>query len=434
MNYVINNQLLRKFLSIIFFLLLYRIGTYIPLPGVNIQVLYNLIQDQSQGVIGMFNVLTGGAISRMSIFSLNIMPFITASIIIQIFIISSKDISDLLKNGEKGKTRMSQYTKYLSFLLALFQGYIISYSMESQHISYNGINLLQTTGIIFRIVNVLTLTTGTVIVIWFSEKISEKGVSNGTSLIIFTGIVSGLLPSIFQLLEMLKTNILSFQFLLLPFIFLLFIIYTIVFVENSLRKVSIFFPKKQVRNKLFVNKVNFLPIKINVSGLMPSIFANSLLLFPISLLSNNSSTNYLSNFFISYLSHGKPLFIILQSILIFFFSFFYSGVTFNTLEVSNNLRKSGAIITGIRPGKQTSDYLYFILMRITVIAALYIVFICSIPELIFLHLKLPLYLGGTSLLIITLVVLDLISYIQSYCTTMGYSTLMQNFSIMTRKQ
>lgn len=422
-----NILFIKKVFIVFFFLILYRIGTFVPLPGVNFKILGNIIEYKYQGILGMFNVFTGGAISRVSIFSLNIMPFITSSILIQLFFFISKEIYGNSKFSEYSKARINQYTKYLAVLLALLQGYGISYSLELM--TYKGVGLIASYSILLKLSIIITLTAGTVIVIWFGEQISQYGIGNGSSLIIVTGIISGLIPSICQLFDTLQN-----QYMLFYFFFIIFIvIYIIVFIETSLRKIRVQYPRRQIGNKLYVGQSSFLPMKINVCGVLPSIFANSLLLLPSTMTNVIHNKIYIIKILSEYFAHGKPLFITIHGVCVVFFCFFYAAITFNTDDIANNLRKSGGIVVGYRPGKQTADYLYFILTRITVIAAIYMFLVCSIPEFLSSQLKVPLYLSGTSILIMISVIIDTSAQIQANLTSVTYNNLMKTSNVVKKR-
>lgn len=423
----------KKIFFVIFILIIYRFGTYIPLPGVNLMILDSIVNEQAKGILGMFNVLTGGALGRMSIFTLNIMPYITASIIMQLMTVLSKDFSELRKSGETGRQKINQYSKYLSVILALFQGYGIAVGIES--LSHNGVALISDPGIYFRIVTMFSLMGGTIVVVWFADQINTKGIGNGSSVIIFAGIVSGLLPSIFSLLEMGKNNVVSTQFLLLCFILVVFMIVFVVFMEKAQRKLVVQYPRKQVGKKIYAGDSTHLPIKINVSGVIPPIFANALLLFPATIagFSAGAEATGWRKFVEIYLSQGKPLYVVLYIVFIVFFCFFYSTIVFNPEETAENLRKSGAIIIGRRPGNQTKEYLQYILTRITVIGASYIAIICAVPEVLSHQFNMPFYLGGTSILIVISVVLDLSSQIQSHLLSNKYVNLMKKTDMMRRR-
>ena len=427
-------DLSKKIFFVLFILIIYRIGTYVPLPGVNLMVLDDIVQTRARGILGMFNVLTGGALGRMSVFTLNIMPYITASIIMQLLSVVSKEFSELRKSGELGRQKINQYSKYLAVVLALFQGYGIAVGIES--LNHNGTPLINDPGLYFRIVAMFSLMGGTVIVIWFADQINLKGIGNGSSVIIFTGIVSGLLPAISSLLEMGRNNILSTQFLLFCLVVVISMVLFIVFMEKAHRKLLVQYPRKQVGKKIYAGDSTHLPIKMNVSGVIPPIFASAILLFPTTIagFSSGGDVSSWQKFVANYLSQGKPMYLALYIILIVFFCFFYSMIIFNPEETAENLRKNGAVIIGRRPGKQTQDYLQFVLTRITVIGATYIAMVCAVPETLTSQFNMPFYLGGTSLLIVISVVLDLSSQIQSYMLSNKYMSLMQKANMMRRSR
>lgn len=432
-SYTGGQDLKEKIFFVIFILFIYRIGTYIPLPGINMSVLDNIAKEQTKGMLGMFNVLTGGALGRMSIFTLNIMPYITASIVMQLISILSKDFSEIRKSGEVGKQKISQYSKYLSLMIALFQGYGVAIGAES--LNYNGIKLITYPDIYFRTITMFTLMGGTVSVIWFSDQINIKGIGNGSSVIIFTGIVSGLIPSFLSLLEINKNNGIPLLFLFICCTLAIFMVLLVVFFEKSQRKLLVQYPRKQVGNKIYSGNSTHLPIKINISGVIPPIFANAILLLPATII-NFNATRSVSNhhrFIEQYLSQGRVLYIILYLFLIVFFCFFYTSIIFNPGETSENLRKSGAVIVGIRPGYQTKEYLQYITNRITVIGSIYISLICAIPEILTHQLSIPIYLGGTSILIIIGVIIDLSAQVQSHLLGNKYMHLMKKANMMRNR-
>ena len=426
----IKTDLGKKIFFVLFILIIYRVGTYISLPGINLSILDNFIKDQGRGMMGMFNTFTGGALGRMSIFTLNIMPYITSSIIMQLLTVLSKELKELKKYSEVGRQKINQYSKYLSVVLALFQGYGIAVGIES--FSYANINLVSNPGIYFRVISMFSLMGGTMVVIWLADQINTKGIGNGSSIIIFTGIVSGFIPSLIALLEMGKNRAVSLQFLFLFFIALIIMLILVVFMETSQRKLLVQYPMKQIGKKIYSGDSTHLPIKINISGVIPPIFANALLLLPSTIIgfSVDSRTNSWRYFIESYLSQSKPLYIILYSIFIIFFCFFYSIIVFNPHETAENLRKNGAVIIGRRPGTQTKKYLQYIINRITVIGSSYIALLCVIPEILINQFNMLFYLSGTSILIVVSVVLDLSTQIQSYLLSNKYANLMQKTSII----
>jgi preprotein translocase subunit SecY len=426
-------DLSRKIFFVLFILIMYRIGTYIPLPSVNLMILDSIVKAQAKGVLGMFNVLTGGALGRMSVFTLNIMPYITASIIMQLLTVLFKEFSELKKSGASGRQKINQYSKYLAVFLALFQGYGIASGIEV--LNHNGTPLINNPGIYFKIVTMFSLMGGTVIVIWFADQINQKGIGNGSSVIIFAGIVSGLLPAISSLLEMGRNNIVSNQFLFFCLLVIVSMVMFIVFMEKAHRKLLVQYPRKQVGKKIYAGDSTHLPMKINVSGVIPPIFASAILLFPSTIAGFSTSGNISAwqKFVANHLSQGKPFYIVLYIVFIMFFCFFYSTIIFNPEETADNLRKNGAVIIGRRPGKQTQEYLQFILTRITVIGASYIAIVCAVPEFLIAQFNMPLYLGGTSLLIIISVILDLSSQIQSHMLSNKYMSLMKKTNVMRRR-
>ena len=426
----IKTDLGKKIFFVLFILIIYRVGTYISLPGVNLSILDNFIKDQGRGMMGMFNTFTGGALGRMSIFTLNIMPYITSSIIMQLLTVLSKELKELKKSSETGRQKINQYSKYLSVVLALFQGYGIAVGIES--FTYANINLVSNPGVYFRVISMFSLMGGTMVVIWLADQINTKGIGNGSSIIIFTGIVSGFIPSLISLLEMGKNKAVSLPFLCLFFVALIIMLILVVFMETSQRKLLVQYPMKQIGKKIYSGDSTHLPIKINISGVIPPIFANALLLLPSTIIgfSVDSRTNSWRYFIENYLSQSKPLYIILYSIFIIFFCFFYSIIVFNPHETAENLRKNGAVIIGRRPGTQTKKYLQYIINRITVIGSSYITVLCIIPEILINQFNMLFYLSGTSILIVVSVVLDLSIQIQSYLLSNKYANLMQKTSII----
>ena len=414
-----------KILFIIFAIILYRIGTYIPVPGVNTLAMTQVMGQQSGGVLGMFNMFTGGALGRMSIFTLNIMPYITASIVMQLMTVISKDIGALKKEGESGKKKINKYTKYLTILLAVSQGYGISVGIENMGSPGNEIVL--DPGMYFRMVAVLSLLGGTMFVVWLGEQITAKGLGNGSSLIIFAGIVAGLPSAIASLFEMGRTGALSTFVILMIVVMALALIAGIIFFERAQRKITVQYPKKQIGNKIYGGDSTHLPLKLNTAGVIPPIFANSILLFPTTILGfiGSNGDSVVHSFISEHLSHGKFLFLAIYVTMIFFFGFFYTSVVFNPDETAENLRKNGAIVLGKRPGKQTAEYLDYVLTRLTVIGSMYISVVCIIPELLMTHYAVPFYLGGTSLLIVVNVVMDLFTKVQTHFLTAQYSNLLK---------
>jgi len=419
-------ELKNKIFFVIFILILYRFGTFIPIPGINVALMDDVVKSHAGGILGMFNVLTGGALARMSIFALNIMPYITASIIMQLMSVISADMAALKKEGESGRKKINQYTRYLTILLAIFQGYGISVGLEAMAAGDAG--LVYNPGYAFRVISTISLTVGTVIVMWMAEQINVRGIGNGSSLIIFTGIVSGLPSGIAAFFEMGRAGAISSVMVVLILALALALVGFIVVCERAQRKITINYPKRQIGKKVYGGDSSHLPLKLNTSGVIPAIFASSLLLFPATIAGFSGSLDYAEGgwreFVAIYLSHGKFLYVALYAFLIAFFCFFYTSVIFNAEETAENLRKNGAVVLGRRPGKHTADYLDYVLTRITTIGAVYLVVVCVLPEILISKYSIPFYLGGTSILIVVNVVLDLHMQIQTQLLGAQYSNLL----------
>lgn len=419
--------LLSKFCFVIFMLIIYRIGTYVPLPGVNAILLSEVVKNNTGGMLGMFNMLTGGALGRLSIFALNIMPYITASIIMQLLTVVSKDISAMKKDGDQGRKKINQYTRYLTISLALLQGYGIAVGAEN--IVYNNMSVIYDPGMKFRLIAALNLAGGTMFVVWITDQITSRGIGNGSSLVIFCGIVAGLPAALGNIFEMGRSGSISTTFLLLIIAMCIGLVALIVFVEKAQRRIPVNYPKRQVGNRIFSGESSHLPLKMNTSGVIGPIFANSLLLFPTTILgfsSENYDVNSWQYFVVSHLSHGKVTYIILYVLMIILFSFFYTSVIFNAEETAENLKKGGAVVANRRPGANTSEYLDFVLTRITFIGSIYVSFICVLPEILIAQYSIPFYLGGTSLLIIVSVIIDMFQQTQMYVINSQYGMIMKN--------
>ncbi|MDJ1257462.1 MAG: preprotein translocase subunit SecY [Candidatus Midichloria sp.] len=424
-----SGELTAKIFFIIFALFLYRLGTYIPLPGVNTLAMSQIASQQSGSILGMFNMFTGGALGRMSIFALNIMPYITASIIMQLMTVISSDISVLKKDGEAGRKKINQYTKYLTVVLALSQGYGIAVGIESMNSAT--LEIVLNPGLNFRIIAALSLLGGTMFVVWLGDQITARNLGNGSSLIIFTGIVAGLPSALASLFEMGRTGAISTFFILAVIVMALGLIFGIIFIERAQRKITVRYPKRQVGNKVYAGDSTHLPLKLNTSGVIPPIFASSILLFPMTIVNfmSASEPGAWKQFIAMNLAHGKTLYIVLYVVMIFFFGFFYTSVVFNPDETAENLRKNGAIVLGRRPGKHTAEYLDYVLTRLTVIGSIYLSIVCIIPEILMTSYSVPFYLGGTSLLIVVNVVMDLFTRIQTYFLTSQYHHLLKKNKI-----
>jgi preprotein translocase subunit SecY len=408
-------------------LIIYRLGSYVPIPGIDSIILSKIAEKNASGILGIVNMFSGGSLSRMSIFALAIMPYITASIVFQLLTIVSKSLENLKNEGEIGRKKINQYTKYLTIILATFQAFGISVSLQGM--SYSTGSVVVLTGSIFNLLAVITLVTGTMFLMWLGEQITKNGIGNGTSLIIFVGIISGLPNALASFFELGKGGVISTAVIIGVILMLSVMILVVVFIEKAYRKILVQYPKRQVGNKFFAGDVSHMPLKLNTASVIPPIFASAILLFPLTIANfsnaNPEGAQGILQLITSYLSHGKPLYVLLYMALIIFFSFFYTSIIFNPNEVSDNLRKYGGIIPGRRPGKHTAEYLDYVLTRLTLIGAFYMAIICAIPEILMSYYSVPFYLGGTSLLIIVNVINDTSNQIQTYLLTQQYEHLMK---------
>jgi preprotein translocase subunit SecY len=405
-------------------LIVYRLGTHIPIPGVNPQILASIFAQKSTGILGMFDMFSGGALQRMAIFALNIMPYISASIIVQLMGSVIPSMEQLKKEGEIGRKKMNQYTRYLTVLLATIQGYGIAVGLE--HMSGSQGSAVFDPGLFFRVTAVATLVGGTIFLMWLGEQITARGIGNGTSLIIFAGIVARLPTAIAQTLALGREGAISTGLIFLIIFLAVAVIAFIVFMERAQRRILVQYPKRQVGQKIYGGESTHLPLKLNTSGVIPPIFASSLLLLPMTIVgfSGNNATGFVANI-ARYIQHGQPLYMALYGALIVFFCFFYTTLVFNPKETAENLRKAGGFIPGMKPGKNTADYLMYILNRITVIGAAYITFICLLPEFLIAKFNIPFYFGGTGLLIAVTVTMDTVAQIHSYLIAHQYEGLMR---------
>ena len=417
------SDLSKKVFFSIFILIICRIGTYIPVVGLNIEALGELVQRNQSGILGMFNILSGGSLARMSIFALAIMPYITASIIMQLLSLAYPALANIRKEGEIGRKKIAQYSRYLTVILATLQAYGLAVSLEGMTATSGSIVLIP--GLFFRTSTVITLVVGTMLLMWLGEQITNKGIGNGTSLIIFVGIISTVPSSIISILELSRKGTMSLLVVLIIPVSLILTIALIIFFEQSHRRILIQYPKRQIGNRVSKAESTHLPIKLNTSGVIPPIFASSLLLFPLT-ITNFMNTDSSIMQFISYnLSHGRPLFIILYAALIILFSFFYTAIVFNSTETAENLKKYGAYIAGKRPGKNTAEYLDYLLVRLTTVGSLYLCVVCIIPEVYMSKLSIIFSLGGTSLLIVVNVILETFNQIQAFLFSGKYKTLIK---------
>ena len=411
-------------------LIIYRLGTYLPLPGIDPGALADIFSQQSSGILGMFDMFSGGALGRMTIFALNIMPYITASIIMQLMTAIVPSLEALKKDGEAGRKMINQYTRYLTVLLATVQGYGIAVGLESAS------GVVDDPGLFFRVTTVVTLVGGTLFLMWLGEQITSRGVGNGISLIIFAGIVANLPTALAGTLELGRTGALSSLLIVLLFVMAAAVIAFIVFIERSVRKILVQYPKRQHGNKVFGGDQSFLPLKINVPGVIPPIFASSLLLMPVSIINLTGGQAGGADWLVALnamLGRGQPLYLLIYVSMIVFFAFFYTAIVFNPEDTAENLRKYGGYIPGIRPGKSTADYLDFVLTRLTVLGAAYLSAICILPELLISKYAVPFYFGGTSLLIVVTVTLDTVGQIQSHLLAHQYEGLVKKSRLKGRR-
>lgn len=402
-------------------LVVYRIGAHIPVPGIDPVVLADLFKSQKGGILGMFNMFSGGALSRFTIFALGIMPYISASIIMQLATIAVPYLEQLKKEGEAGRRKITQYTRYGTLVLALFQAYGISVALQSQA------NLVLHPGLMFQLTTVITLVTGTLFLMWLGEQITERGLGNGISLIIFAGIAAGLPNAIGSTLELARTGAFSIPFVLTLIIGAFAITALVVFVERGQRKILVNYAKRQVGNKVYGGQSSHLPLKLNMAGVIPPIFASSIILFPATLagwFGAGSGMSWLKDVS-EKLSPGQPIYVMLYAAAIIFFCFFYTALVFSPKETADNLKKSGAFLPGIRPGDQTARYVEKIMLRLTMVGAIYITLVCLLPEFLVVKWNVPFYFGGTSLLILVVVTMDFMAQVQSYLMTHQYENLLK---------
>jgi preprotein translocase subunit SecY len=424
-------ELKKRLWFVLFALIVYRIGAHVPVPGVDPHIMQEIFLKHQGGVLGMFNMLSGGALGRMTIFALAVMPYISASIIVQILTFALPSLANLKKEGEAGRRKINQYTRYGTVVLAAFQGYGIAVGLESMTGSKG--SAVIDPGFFFRFSTTITLIGGTMFLMWLGEQITARGIGNGISLIIFTGIVAGLPSALGKTFELGRTGVMSTPFILFILSAVIFLIALIVFIERGQRRLLIQYPKRQVGNKMYGGESNYMPLKVNTAGVIPPIFASSLLLFPLTIASFNAAggPEWL-RVASSYLAHGQPLYIALYVGLIVFFCFFYTSIMFNPQENADNLKKNGGFIAGIRPGQQTADYFDYVLVRLTVIGAAYLSFVCVLPEIFVAKYAVPFQLGGTGLLIVVNVVIDFVTQVQSHLFAHQYEGLIKKAKLRGR--
>ncbi|PIV89182.1 MAG: preprotein translocase subunit SecY [Hydrogenophilales bacterium CG17_big_fil_post_rev_8_21_14_2_50_63_12] len=402
-------------------LVVYRVGAHIPVPGIDPAALEQLFRSQQGGILGMFNMFSGGALSRFTVFALGIMPYISASIIMQLMAVVSPQLESLKKEGEAGRRKITQYTRYGTVVLATFQAIGISIALESQP------GLVLDAGLMFRLTTMITLVAGTMFLMWLGEQITERGLGNGISIIIFAGIAAGLPHAIGGTLELTRTGAFSIPLVLVLFIGALLVTALVVFVERGQRKILVNYAKRQVGNKVYGGQSSHLPLKLNMAGVIPPIFASSIILFPATIagwFGSHEGFTWLKDLGAA-LSPGQPIYVLLYATAIIFFCFFYTALVFNPRETADNLKKSGAFIPGYRPGEQTARFIDKVMTRLTLVGAAYITLVCLLPEFLIVNWNVPFYFGGTSLLIIVVVTMDFMAQVQAYVMTHQYESLLK---------
>jgi preprotein translocase subunit SecY len=411
-------------------LVIFRLGTYIPLPGIDSSAFQAAFLGHKQGVLDMFNMFSGGAVQRMAIFALNIMPYISASIIIQLLSSVMPSLEAIKKEGEQGRKILNQYTRYLTVALAVFQAYGISIGLEGRA------GIVSDPGLMFRLSTIVTLTGGTMFLVWLGEQITSRGVGNGSSLIIFAGIVARLPQAVVQLFELGRQGSISTGLVLAVIVMVFVVVAFIVFMERAQRRVPITYPRRQVGNKMYEGQSSFLPLKLNTSGVIPPIFASSLLLLPTTVanFAQGSSPSGVLSTISALLGRGSALYLLLYAALIVFFAFFYTATVFNPADTADNLKKHGGFIPGVRPGERTAQYIDYVLTRITVLGAIYLAVICLLPEWLISYAALPFYFGGTSLLIVVNVTMDTVAQIHGHLQAHQYEGLIRKARLKGRKR
>ena len=421
----LSQDLTKRILFLLGALIVFRLGTHITIPFISTTALASLVQDQQGTILDMFNMFSGGALERLSIFTLGIMPYISASIIITLMTSVVPKLEQLKKEGETGKRKITQYTRMGTVVLAVFQSYGISIALQTQ--SAGGVALVTQGGFTFSLVTVITLTTGTLFLMWLGEQITEKGIGNGISMIIFAGIVSGLPSALGSTMSLVSTGELAVILVFILFAMTLLVTAFVVFMERGQRRITVNYAKRQQGRKMVGAQSSYLPLKINMAGVIPPIFASSIILFPATLggwFSQSEGMGWLADLTAS-ISPGQPLYVLFYGLAIVFFTFFYTALTFDSKDTADNLRKSGGFIPGIRPGKHSADYIDSVMSRLTATGAVYITAVCLLPEFLILYWNVPFYFGGTSLLIIVVVVMDFIAQAQSHLMSNQYESLMK---------
>jgi len=419
-------ELFARLRFVLLAIFVYRIGTHIPVPGIDPGQLEALFNQNQGTILGLANMFSGGALERMSILALGIMPYISASIIMQLMAAVTPQLEQLKKEGEAGRRKISQYTRYLTVVLAIVQATGMTVGMANQGMSFD-------TSPLFFVIAITSLVTGAVFMMWLGEQITEKGVGNGISLLIFAGIVAGLPSAIGQSLEQARQGELNVLVLLLILVLAIAVIYLIIFIERGQRRITVNYAKRQQGRKMYQAQSSHLPLKVNMAGVIPAIFASSILLFPASIaqwFGSSGSADWLQDLAVA-IGPGQPLNILLFTVFVVFFCFFYTALMFNPVEVADNLKRSGAFVPGIRPGQQTANYIDGVLTRLTVFGAAYIALVCLLPQFLVVMWNVPFYLGGTSLLIVVVVVMDFMAQVQSHLMSHQYDSVMKKANLKT---
>ena len=423
------SELRQRILFLLGALLVYRFGTHVPVPGVDPAAVATLFEQTRGSILDVFNMFSGGALQRLSVFALGVMPYISASIIMQMMSTVVPTLEQMKKEGEAGRRKIAQYTRYGTLLLASFQALGIAVAIQSQEV--NGAAVVLTPGLSFKLTTVASLVAGTMFLVWLGEQITERGIGNGISLIIFASIVSGLPAAVAGTLELTRSGSFSSLGVLALFIGAIAITYFVVFVERGQRRITVNYAKRQQGRKMVQGQTSFLPLKLNMAGVIPPIFASSLILFPATLgnwFGRSEGLAWLSNIS-TLLSPGQPLYVLIYAFMIIFFCFFYTALIFNPKDIADNLKKSGAFVPGIRPGAQTANYIDSVVSKLTLVGAAYLTLVCLIPEFLIVKWNVPFYFGGTSLLIIVVVIMDLMAQVQSYLMSRQYESLMKKSSL-----
>lgn len=424
-----SSELKARLLFVLGAFFVYRVGAHIPVPGVDPKALAVMFEQQSGSILDMFNMFSGGALMRLSLFALGIMPYISASIIMQLMTVVIPTMEQMKKEGESGRRKISQYTRYGTVVLATFQAIGISVALQNQ--TAGGLSVVLSPGLGFIVITTITLVTGTIFLMWLGEQVTERGIGNGISMIIFAGIVSGLPKAVGGTLELARTGEMNGGFIILLFLLSIAVTALVVFVERGQRRILINYPKRQQGRKLYAGQSSFLPLKLNMAGVIPPIFASSIILFPATIagwFGNSEGFSWLQDV-ATMLSPGQPVYVMFYATAIIFFCFFYTALVFNSKETAENLKKSGAFLPGIRPGIQTSIYIDKVMTRLTLIGAFYITLVCLLPEFLIVYWNVPFYFGGTSLLIIVVVVMDFISQMQTHVMSQQYEGLMKKANL-----